>query len=62
MNVQNNNRHADTIKNVMFNFIYNIIQYYLIDTSIMANIRYFPSKGTTNDVGGIISTTKRKNT
>ena len=28
----------------------------------MANIRYFPSSGTTNDVGGIISTTRRKNT
>lgn len=28
----------------------------------MANIRYFPRSGTTNDVGGIISTTRRKNT
>lgn len=35
---------------------------YLIETSIMANIRYFPSSGTTNDVGGMISTTSRKNT
>lgn len=35
---------------------------YLIDTSIIAKMRYFPSKGTTNDVGGIISTTSRKNT
>lgn len=34
----------------------------LIDTRIIANIRYFPSSGTTNDVGGIISTTRRKNT
>ena len=28
----------------------------------MANMRYFPSSGTTNDVGGMISTTSRKNT
>lgn len=35
---------------------------YLIDTSIMANIRYLPRSGTTSDVGGIISTTSRKNT
>jgi len=28
----------------------------------MANIRYFPSNGTTKDVGGMISTTNRKNT
>lgn len=35
---------------------------YLIDTSIIANIRYLPSKGTTSDVGGIISTTNKKNT
>lgn len=35
---------------------------YLIETSIMANIRYFPSNGTTKDVGGMISTTNRKNT
>lgn len=35
---------------------------YLIDTRIMANIRYLPSKGTTRDVGGMISTTSRKNT
>jgi hypothetical protein len=28
----------------------------------MANIRYFPKSGTTSDVGGIISTTSRKNT
>jgi len=35
---------------------------YLIETSIMANIRYFPSSGTTSDVGGMISTTSRKNT
>ena len=28
----------------------------------MANIRYFPNNGTTSDVGGIISTTSRKNT
>lgn len=34
----------------------------LMDTRIMANIRYFPSNGTTSDVGGIISTTRRKNT
>ena len=35
---------------------------YLIDTNIMANIKYFPNNGTTNDVGGMISTTSRKNT
>ena len=35
---------------------------YLIETRIMANIRYFPKSGTTSDVGGIISTTRRKNT
>ncbi|KAH0560627.1 hypothetical protein KQX54_006502 [Cotesia glomerata] len=35
---------------------------YLIETSIIANIRYFPSSGTTRDVGGIISTTSKKNT
>jgi hypothetical protein len=28
----------------------------------MANMRYFPKSGTTNEVGGIISTTSRKNT
>ena len=28
----------------------------------MANIRYFPRRGTTSEVGGIISTTSRKNT
>lgn len=39
-----------------------MVMSYLIDTSIIANIRYFPSKGTTNDVGGMISTTSRKNT
>lgn len=42
--------------------IKNKISTYLIDTKIMANIKYFPSSGTTNDVGGIISTTSRKNT
>ena len=35
---------------------------YLIETKIIANIRYFPNNGTTSDVGGIISTTSRKNT
>lgn len=39
-----------------------MVMSYLIDTSIIANMRYFPSKGTTNDVGGMISTTSRKNT
>ena len=34
----------------------------LNETSIMANIRYLPSRGTTRDVGGMISTTSRKNT
>lgn len=37
-------------------------QTYLIDTRIMANIKYFPNNGTTSEVGGIISTTSRKNT
>ena len=36
--------------------------FYLNETSIMANIRYFPRRGTTSEVGGIISTTSRKNT
>ena len=35
---------------------------YLIETKIIANIRYFPNSGTTSDVGGMISTTSRKNT
>ena len=35
---------------------------HLIDTSIIAKIKYFPNKGTTKDVGGMISTTRRKNT
>ena len=35
---------------------------HLIDTSIMANMRYFPKSGTTSDVGGMISTTSRKKT
>ena len=35
---------------------------YLIETRIMAKMRYFPKSGTTSDVGGIISTTRRKNT
>ena len=35
---------------------------YLMETSIMANMRYLPSSGTTSDVGGMISTTSRKNT
>jgi len=33
-----------------------------METSIIANIKYFPSNGTTNDVGGIISTTSKKKT
>ena len=28
----------------------------------MANMRYLPSKGTTREVGGMISTTSKKNT
>lgn len=42
----------------------NQIQYktYLMETNIIANIKYFPNKGTTSDVGGIISTTSKKNT
>ena len=28
----------------------------------MAKMRYFPNRGTTSDVGGMISTTRRKNT
>jgi len=35
---------------------------YLIETKIMAKIKYFPKSGTTRLVGGMISTTKRKNT
>ncbi len=35
---------------------------HLNETSIMANIRYLPRRGTTSEVGGIISTTSRKNT
>jgi hypothetical protein len=35
---------------------------YLMETRIMAKMRYLPSSGTTSDVGGIISTTSRKNT
>lgn len=31
-------------------------------TSIIVKRRYFPSKGTARDVGGIISASKRKNT
>ena len=37
-------------------------KYHLNETNIMANIRYLPSRGTTRDVGGMISTTSRKNT
>ena len=33
-----------------------------MDTRIMAKMRYFPSSGTTSDVGGMISTTSKKNT
>lgn len=33
-----------------------------METSIIANIKYFPKSGTTNDVGGMISTTSKKNT
>lgn len=31
-------------------------------TNIIVNRRYFPNKGTTNDVGGIISASSKKNT
>lgn len=31
-------------------------------TSIMVNSKYLPNSGTVNDVGGIISTSSRKNT
>lgn len=31
-------------------------------TNIMVNNKYFPSNGMANDVGGIISANKRKNT
>lgn len=31
-------------------------------TSIIVNNKYFPNSGTVSDVGGIISTNKRKNT
>lgn len=39
-----------------------VVEFYLMETRIMANIRYLPSNGTTRDVGGMISTTSRKNT
>ena len=32
------------------------------DTNIMVKSRYFPSKGTARDVGGIISANSKKNT
>ena len=32
------------------------------ETNIMVNSRYFPSKGTAREVGGIISANSRKNT
>lgn len=35
---------------------------HLIETKIMAKMRYLPSNGTTSDVGGMISTTSKKNT
>ena len=35
---------------------------YLNETNIMANMRYLPRRGTTREVGGMISTTSRKNT
>ena len=35
---------------------------HLMETSIMAKMRYFPRRGTTREVGGMISTTSRKNT
>lgn len=34
----------------------------LIETRIMAKMRYLPSSGTTRLVGGMISTTSKKNT
>jgi hypothetical protein len=33
-----------------------------MDTRIMAKMRYLPRSGTTSEVGGMISTTSRKNT
>lgn len=39
-----------------------IVEFYLMETRIMAKIKYFPNRGTTSDVGGIISTTSKKNT
>ena len=36
--------------------------FYLMETRIMAKMRYLPSSGTTRLVGGMISTTSRKNT
>lgn len=41
---------------------YDPVATHLIETRIMANMRYFPSRGTTREVGGMISTTSRKNT
>ena len=34
----------------------------LMETRIMAKMRYFPSSGTTSDVGGMISASSKKNT
>ena len=47
---------------VMTNIIMSDEKYHLNETNIMANIRYLPRRGTTREVGGMISTTSRKNT
>ena len=39
-----------------------VLSSHLMETSIMAKMRYFPRRGTTREVGGMISTTSRKNT
>lgn len=51
-----------SVTKIDYNQYYIILLHYLIETNIIANIKYFPNRGTTKDVGGIISTTKRKNT
>lgn len=52
---------VESIKGLYRDAIKGILPY-LMETRIMAKMRYFPSNGTTSDVGGIISTTSRKNT
>lgn len=43
-------------------FIESILRIYLTVSKIIVNSTNFPSNGTTNDVGGMISASSRKNT